>query len=188
MTVKSRGRDAQRSMESRQRTAEKELADLLDQLIAGVRVFQARGQEALDDSDLADRIKRAAKSSAIRLYGQFDVEHGEALGVRADMPAPQVACCGLKVAAKPEDWMALVFAQFIGWNPDLNDGVRLNIRPFMTAEVLRHNKKPKLNITWDKDRGKDVESAPWFKVFEGDRINDHHLTLTEKIAAKGSKP
>lgn len=78
--------------------------------------------------------------------------------------------------------------QPIGWNPDLNDGVRLNIRPFMTAEVLRHNKKPKLNITWDKDRGKDVESAPWFKVFKGDRINDHHLTLAEKMAAKGIKP
>jgi hypothetical protein len=76
--------------------------------------------------------------------------------------------------------------QPIGWNPDLNDGVRLNIRPFMSAEVLRHNKKPKLNITWDKDRGKDVESAPWFKVFGGDRINDHHLTRAEKIAAKGS--
>ncbi len=74
--------------------------------------------------------------------------------------------------------------QPIGWTPDLNDGVRLNIRPFMTAEVLRHNKKPKLNITWDKDRGKDVESAPWFKVFEGERINDHHLTLAEKLAAK----
>ena len=74
--------------------------------------------------------------------------------------------------------------QPIGWNPDLNDGVRLNIRPFMTAEVLRHNKKPKLNITWDKDRGKDVESAPWFKVFGGDRINDHHLTCAEKIAAQ----
>ena len=73
--------------------------------------------------------------------------------------------------------------QPIGWVPDLNDGVRLNIRPFMTAEVLRHNKKPKLNITWDKDRGKDVESAPWFKVFKGDRINDHHLTLAEKQAA-----
>jgi hypothetical protein len=78
--------------------------------------------------------------------------------------------------------------QPIGWNPDLNDGVRLNIRPFMTAEVLRHNKKPKLNITWDKDRGKDVESTPWFKVFNGDRINDHHLTLAEKTAAKGTKP
>lgn len=76
----------------------------------------------------------------------------------------------------------------MGWNPDLNDGVRMNIRPFMTAEVLRHNKKPKLNITWGKDRGKDVESAPWFTVFGGDRINDHHLTITEKMAAKGEKP
>ncbi len=73
--------------------------------------------------------------------------------------------------------------QPIGWNPDLNDGVRLNIRPFMTAEVLRHNKKPKLNVTWDKDRGKDVESAPWFHKFKGDRINSHHLTRNEKIAA-----
>jgi hypothetical protein len=77
--------------------------------------------------------------------------------------------------------------QPIGWNPDLNDGVRLNIRPFMTAEDLRHNKKPKLNITLDKDRGKDVESAPWFKVFKGDRINDHHLSLAEKLAAKESR-
>ena len=77
--------------------------------------------------------------------------------------------------------------QPIGWNPDLNDGVRLNIRPFMTAEVLRHNKKPKLNITWDKDRGKDVESAPWFKVFGGDRINDHHLTIAKKVAAREAK-
>lgn len=88
---------------------------------------------------------------------------------------------------KPYDifvrWKPLA-EQPIGWNPDLNDGVRLNIRPFMTAEVLRHNKKPKLNITWDKDRGKDVESAPWFKVFQGDRINDHHLTLAEKHAAR----
>ncbi len=75
--------------------------------------------------------------------------------------------------------------QPIGWEPDLNDGVRLNIRPFMAAEVLRHNKKPKLNIAWDKDRGKDVESAPWFKVFKGDRINDHHLMLADKLTAKG---
>jgi hypothetical protein len=74
--------------------------------------------------------------------------------------------------------------QPIGWNPDLNDGVRLNIRPFMTAEVLRHNKKPKLNVTWDKDRGKDVGSAPWFHKFKGDRINDHHLTLAEKRAER----
>jgi hypothetical protein len=83
-------------------------------------------------------------------------------------------------------WKSLA-QQPIGWNPDLNDGVRLNIRPFMMAEVLRHNKKPKLNITWDKDRGKDVESAPWFKEFRGERINNHHLTLAEKHAARGDK-
>ncbi len=80
-------------------------------------------------------------------------------------------------------WKSLA-EQPIGWTPDLNDGVRLNIRPFMTAEVLRHNKPPKLNIKWEKDRGKDVESAPWFAVFGGDRINDHHLTRAEKIAAQ----
>ncbi|WP_236450583.1 BREX-1 system adenine-specific DNA-methyltransferase PglX [Stutzerimonas stutzeri] len=80
--------------------------------------------------------------------------------------------------------------QPIGWNPDLNDGVRLNIRPFMTAEVLRHNKKPKLNIEWKKDRGNDVPSAPWYTLGleygekEGARINDHHLTLAEKKAAQ----
>ena len=66
------GRDAQRSMESRQRTAEKELSELLDKLFAGVRVFQAGGQEAADGNDLADRINRAAKASTIRLYSQFD--------------------------------------------------------------------------------------------------------------------
>lgn len=80
--------------------------------------------------------------------------------------------------------------QPIGWNPDLNDGVRLNIRPFITAEVLRHNKKPKLNIEWKKDRGNDVPSAPWYTLGleygekEGARINDHHLTLAEKKLAK----
>jgi len=78
--------------------------------------------------------------------------------------------------------------QPIGWNPDLNDGVRLNIRPFLTvpdvgkkgAGILRD--KP--NIKWDKDRGKDVESAPWYHIFNGDRINDHHLTLAEKRAVR----
>ena len=80
--------------------------------------------------------------------------------------------------------------QPIGWNPDLNDGVRLNIRPFMTvgdvgkagAGILRD--KP--NCKWTKDRGKDVESAPWYQLGPkyggkpGDRINDHHLKLADK--------
>ncbi|MEO8121005.1 MAG: BREX system P-loop protein BrxC, partial [Rhodoferax sp.] len=67
------GRDAQRSMESRERYAEKELKDLLDKLFAAVRVFQAGGQEVTEGNDLADRLNRAGKHSAIRLFHQFDV-------------------------------------------------------------------------------------------------------------------
>ena len=70
--------------------------------------------------------------------------------------------------------------QPIGWHPDLNDGVRMNIRPFVAADVLR--KKP--NIKWTKDRGKDPATAPWYKTFGGERINDYHLTLAEKQAAR----
>jgi hypothetical protein len=74
--------------------------------------------------------------------------------------------------------------QPVGWNPDINDGVRLNIRPFMMppdvgkkgAGILRY--KP--NVRWDKDRGKDAESAPWYHIDRGERINDRHLKLSEK--------
>lgn len=78
--------------------------------------------------------------------------------------------------------------QPIGWEPDLNDGVRPNIRPFMTTGILR--KDPKIN--WNKDRGTDVESAPWYHLGpeyggkKGDRINDHHLSLDEKRAARAA--
>lgn len=74
--------------------------------------------------------------------------------------------------------------QPVGWNPDLNDGVRLNIRPFMSVPDVKKKGagilRDKPNIKWAKDKGGDVESAPWFHKFRGDRINDHHLTLAEK--------
>jgi hypothetical protein len=66
--------------------------------------------------------------------------------------------------------------QPVGWHPDLDDGVRLNIRPFMTAGVLRW--KP--NIKWDKDRGKNPPDSQWGE----DRENDKHLTLAEKRKAR----
>ncbi len=96
--------------------------------------------------------------------------------------------------------------QAIGWHPDLNDGVRLNIRPFLSvndvgkkgAGILRW--KP--NVKWDKDRGKepqrDKSDYPWFwceeepgtdpvggKTFTGNRWNDVHLTVDRKRKAKG---
>jgi len=39
------------------------------------------------------------------------------------------------------------------------------------------------NIKCSKDRGKDVASAPWYHLFNGDRINDHYLTIEEKQKA-----
>jgi len=76
--------------------------------------------------------------------------------------------------------------QSIGWHPDLNDGVRMNIRPFATADILRKRVK----IKWEKDRGKepqrDKKEFPWFwngSAFTGDRVNDVHLTREQKEKA-----
>jgi hypothetical protein len=63
--------------------------------------------------------------------------------------------------------------QAIGWEPDINDGVRLNIRPFLVAQLRKGGKtgagilraKPG-TIKWAKDRGKEPlrskEEFPWF--------------------------
>jgi len=63
--------------------------------------------------------------------------------------------------------------QAIGWDPDINDGVRLNIRPFLSAQLRKGGKtgagilraKPG-TIKWTKDRGKEPvrskDDFPWF--------------------------
>ncbi len=73
------------------------------------------------------------------------------------------------------------------WDRISTTAVRLNIAPSSRADVGKRGAgvlRDKPNINWNKDRGKDVESAPWYHVFDGDRINDHHLTLAEKRAAR----
>jgi len=95
--------------------------------------------------------------------------------------------------------------QPIGWEPDINDGVRLNIRPFLLAKdvaskgagILRF--KP--TVKWDKDRGKEParpkSDYPWFwtwdetttdfsggSAFDGNRWNDCHYTPAFKRAAR----
>jgi len=62
--------------------------------------------------------------------------------------------------------------QAVGWEPDLNDGVRLNIRPFMTAGILRVEP----NIKWGIDRGKNPDGSV--------RDNDVHLSVKEKLDAR----
>jgi len=107
-------------------------------------------------------------------------------GVREDVPGAEArlaAARGLQQKLEliqegepPYDifvrWKSLA-EQPIGWEPDLNDGVRLNVRPFVEAGVLRS----KFNVKWDKDRGKNVDGS--------ERVNNLHYTHVEKRAARG---
>ena len=99
--------------------------------------------------------------------------------------------------------------QAIGWDPDINDGVRLNARPFMNAELSKGGKKGagvlrwKPNIKWNKDRGKEPQSLrpkadfPWFwscddgavdftggNDFDGNRWNNLHYSIAFKQTAR----
>jgi len=104
--------------------------------------------------------------------------------------------------------------QPIGWEPDIDDGVRLNIRPFLRAELRTGGRKGagllrwKPNIRWKKDRGKEPQSLrpkeeyPLFwscpgngtqsdrtdfaggEAFDGNRWNDLHYTNATKRRAR----
>jgi hypothetical protein len=99
--------------------------------------------------------------------------------------------------------------QAIGWHPDLNDGVRMNIRPFLAQDIPGGKKgagilRAKPNIKWEKDRGKepvrDKAEYPWFWGWDevaqdfagvgnepdGNRWNDCHYSSAVKKAARES--
>ena len=87
--------------------------------------------------------------------------------------------CDIFVRWKPLD------QQPIGWEPDINDGVRVNIRPFMSAELAKGGRagagilrvEPK--IAWGKDRGKEALKPrkrwkpPWLE-------DDHEADVDEE--------
>ena len=137
---------------------------------------------------------------------QAAVDAGEA-GSDARLQAAKQLQTALKLILEGEPpydifvrWKPLS-QQSIGWRPDLNDGVRMNIRPFATADVLRKRVK----IKWEKDRGKeavrDKHEFPWFwgwdektqdfagrgKEPDGNRWNNCHYTTAAKKAAKGTR-
>lgn len=91
--------------------------------------------------------------------------------------------------------------QPIGWEPDINDGLRLNMRPWLHAKpYVQPGQKQKqdacilrvapLKLPLGKDRGKeplrDKDDFPWYATSQ-DRTNDLHLTLEEKRAARERK-
>ena len=96
--------------------------------------------------------------------------------------------------------------QPLGWEPDVNDGVRVSIRPFMASDLPNGKRgagilRNKPGVKWEKDRGKEPrrlrEEFPWFwgwdgktedftgdDTFTGDRWNDCHYTILAKRAAR----
>ena len=84
-------------------------------------------------------------------------------------------------------------SQPIGWDPDLNDGVRINIRPWISEAKPYRATKPGIlrvnpNVHYRKDSGKepdrDPNQFPWVAK-SSDRTNDNHLFLFEKRHARG---
>jgi hypothetical protein len=104
--------------------------------------------------------------------------------------------------------------QPVGWEPDIDDGVRLNIRPFLTAKPKNPARKdarilritPRVKSHAGADRGsepkREREDFPWFwaedddvaKVdfaggpeFKGRRYNDFHYTRVFKQRARDAR-
>ncbi|MEQ1947402.1 MAG: N-6 DNA methylase [Bryobacteraceae bacterium] len=87
-----------------------------------------------------------------------------------------------------------IHEQPIGWEPDVNDGVRVNMRPWLYAKPYQASKKDAslLRVTpfklpLGKSKGKEqlesTDGFPWYASSQ-DRTNDEHLTLEEKLAAR----
>ncbi len=146
---------------------------------------------------------------------QAAVEAGEA-GSDARLQAAKNLQATLKLILEGEPpfdlfvrWKPLS-QQAIGWQPDLNDGVRMNIRPFMARDIPGGKKgagvlRAKPNITWGPkaDRGKDPTRPkaeyPWSwgwdgttqdfagvgKEPDGNRWNDCHFSNDFKRKAMG---
>ena len=82
--------------------------------------------------------------------------------------------------------------QPIGWEPDINDGVRLNIRPFMAEDIPGGKKgagilRAKPNLHWRKDRGKEPltrgkrSKPPWLEDDAWDPDDDKELRPREEF-------
>jgi hypothetical protein len=97
---------------------------------------------------------------ALRWFHQTSRTRGAVLLKRKSAIPP--GCPGCRVKTEPRPLEAARRAAQRLAPPGLNDSVRLNIRPFMIAGILRKN----LNVKWTKYRGteptRDEDDYPWF--------------------------
>jgi hypothetical protein len=174
--------------------------------LAGPNGEGHRTLETLAYAYLGDWIKRQ-KDGMTRGEAGADDRHAAALELEGQMKK-------ILAGEPPYDlfirWKPL-HQQPIGWEPDINDGVRLNCRPFMAATLTRGKAgaglfrvRPGTSLKWEKDRGKEPVRAkqnfPWFwkwdeqtvdfagnGEFDGNRWNDCHYTTGFKRTARERK-
>jgi hypothetical protein len=177
--------------------------------LAGPNGEARRSLEALTYSYLGDWIQRQkAEQREGREGADARLAAAQDLHVQLERILAGEPPCDLFVRWKP------LHLQPIGWEPDINDGVRVNIRPFLSAELRAGGRKGagilrwKPNIKWEKDRGKEPQSIrpkedfPWFwncdgagsvgertdfmggPEFDGNRWNDLHYANAAKRAAR----
>ena len=132
----------------------------------------------------SDGVKRKEEGAEDRLTAALELQQRLAAVLAGEPP------CDIFVRWKPLE------EQHLGWEPDIDDGVRLNIRPFMAADIPGGKKgagilRVKPNVHWRKDRGKEPprgqERFPWFRrngEFTGERLNDVHLSIAQKRQAR----
>jgi len=138
----SEGEEARRAIQTRESSALRHLGELLDQIFAGTRVYQAGGQEIVGGS-LLDSVKKAAGNGLIRLYRHFDVaDHPqwekvvkqaqggsesalEAVGYKGEVEKHPVASAILQFVAagkKGSEVRAHFEGKDYGWPRDAIDG------------------------------------------------------------------
>jgi Eco57I restriction-modification methylase len=156
--------------------------------LAGPQGEGRRTLEALTYSYLGDWIERQKADQRDGKDGA-DARLAAAQDLQAQLQRILIGepPCDIFVRWKP------LHQQPIGWTPDINDGVRLNIRPFMSAELRKGGRagagvlRWKPNINWQKkDRGSDPlsirphEEFPWFWGCSGEG------SLEERTNFKGT--
>lgn len=159
--------------------------------LAGEKGKGRRTLESLTHSYLGDWITRQKDSLKRREEGAEErLAAALALKERLEAIIDGEPPYDIFVRWKPLDQQA------IGWEPDINDGVRMNIRPFLVSDLPNGKKgtgvlRSRPNIKWDKDRGNEPqrskEDFPWFwkdGEFTGDRVNAVHLTNDLKRKAR----
>ena len=134
-----------------------------------------------------DGVKRGEGSAEEHLVATLELQKRLIAIIEGDPPF------NIFIRWKPID------QQPIGWEPDIYDGVRLNIRPFMVQEIPGGRRgagilQTKSNIHWKKDRGKEpIRDQVWFRwfwnrdEFTGARVNEVYISTAEKRAARNQE-